>query len=113
MILLAVLSAKLHLHQAEKLGEAKRQCDLDFAEYAFEKEIATQELLAKAREEARLEQIRLKAERDRQAETARALREQLNTTVSVMAEELDGRAAAQPEIVPWLDSPVPPSLQEP
>ena len=109
-VAVAALSVKLHLHQAEKLGEARENCQTRFAEYALEREQLTQRLLREAREEAARERLRLQQERDRQAQEARALREQLDITVSALAEELDRRAAAQPEIVPWLDTPVPSSL---
>lgn len=109
-IAVAVGSVMLHLRQAEKLGEAKSDCETRFAEFALKQEQATQSALEEAREEARIEQERLQKERDRQAEEARLLRDQFDITVGALTEELDRRAAEQPEIVPWLDTPYPRSL---
>lgn len=103
-------SVALHLKQARDLGKAENDCDLRFAIYRLARTAETQRLLAdvQAESEAALEQAR--RQRDQAAEELLSLREMFDTTVSAFENELEDLARQQPEIVPWLDTPVPPSL---
>ena len=111
-VAVATLSVRLHLLQAEKLGEARENCQTRFAEYALARNIEIAAIKTELRMEAEREQLRLRRERDRQARDAAKLREQINVIVAAYSERLDAQAEEKPEIVPWLDTPVPPSLSQ-
>ena len=109
-VVAAAGSIWLHLLQAEKLGEARETCNLRFATYQLRKEQETQRLIAEVEMQAQAELSRIRKERDVVSQDLQALRQAFDDTVSAFDRELEDLARQQPEIVPWLDTPVPPSL---
>ena len=107
LLALALLSAWYHLRQAAALGEEKMRCRLSQAEFALAAQIQTQELLEQVRAEHEAEQRRLIAQRDAQAQEVATLRQMFDRTVGALETELEQQSQQQPEIVPWLDTPVP------
>lgn len=99
-----------HVEQIKRLEREKLQCRLTMTEFELESRIATQELLADIRNRKAAEVRRLEQERDKQAQKVLGLREMFDTTVEAFEAELEELAKQQPEIVPWLDTPVPSSL---
>ena len=109
-VVVAAGSIWLHLKQAQWLGQAEESCETRFAQFELNSRIETQLLLDEMREAAIAERERLIIQRERQAEEIQALREMFDITVSELEKELNKQAAQQPEIVPWLDTPMPQSL---
>ena len=109
-IAIAAGSIWLHLKQAQWLGQAEESCETRFAQFELQSRIETQLLLDQMREEAIAERERLVIQRNRQAQETQALREMFDITVSELEKKLNEQANQQPEIVPWLDTPVPQSL---
>lgn len=107
----ATASGVVHLRQAEKLGEVRQMCTTERAEYALAAEKAKQEALEEARHRHEEELRVLRAEKQTQAEQNIVLREMFDRTVGSLEQELERLAQQEPEMMPWLDTPVPSSLQ--
>lgn len=110
LLVLALLSAWYHLRQAAALGEEKMRCRLSQAEFALAAQFETQELLDEIRAAHEAERRRLLAEKEQQRQDNEVLREMFDRTVDSLGTELEEQAQQQPEIVPWLEMPVPSSL---
>jgi len=103
-------SIALHLKQAKDLGIAESDCDLRFAMFELEKRDEIEELQMRLEADHARELTRLREERDRKAEELAGARQALDSTITAFDAELNNLAQQTPEIVPWLDMPVPPVL---
>jgi hypothetical protein len=109
-VAVAAGSVALHLKQAKDLGKAENDCDLRFAVYEVEKRKELARLEANMRMRAEVQAQKLRLERDAVSQELQALRAAFDTTIDAFEGELEEMARQQPEIVPWLDTPVPQSL---
>ena len=92
------------------LGEEKQRCETRFADFNTEAEQQKAQALEQLREEARVEKARLQQELYIQRQLLSQIRERTRQVISALESRLAEQEQEAPEIVVWLDMPVPSQL---
>lgn len=89
------------------LGEEKQRCETRFEAFSADAERQKSEALEQMRKETQAEKDRLRLERAAQAQELAYLRRMTLSLVDDLERLLIEQERQEPEIVPWLDTPVP------
>ena len=92
------------------LGEEKQRCETRFANFNTEAEQQKAQALEQLREEARVEKARLQQELYIQRQLLSQIRERTQQVISALESRLAEQEQEAPEIVVWLDMPIPSQL---